>query len=106
MGSTQGGGEDRKKLIKEALEHVLREYDGRGYEHWREVVGETIVIPHPSDKRVEIEISPIWDRDRDGPVRVLVSVLHTTRLGIALPGTDFLVYGDDRIDVPSLDDQP
>jgi hypothetical protein len=64
------------------------------------------VIPHPNDKAVEIEISPIWDRGPDGPIRVLLSVLHTTRFGVALPGTDFLVYSDGRIDVPSMKDEP
>lgn len=93
----------RKRLIKTALEHVLREPGAKTFEHWQKLVGETNVIRHPDDESVEIEISPIWDRGPDGPIRVLVGVLHTTRFGIVLPGTDFLVYSDGHVDVPTLD---
>ena len=96
----------RHGLIKAALEHVLREPGAKTFEHWRKLVGETSVIPHPGGNSVEIEIGPIWDRGPDGPIRVLVSVLHTTKFGVTLPGTDFLVYSDGRIDVPPIDDEP
>jgi hypothetical protein len=92
----------RAALLSEALAHVVEEYRDKSYQYWRDLVRkEPILLPHPNDDTVEIEVSPILDGG-DGPsVRVLVSILHTTRFGISMPTASFLVDPEDHVVTPS-----
>ena len=85
-------------LNDQAYEYVLKEFGNKGYDFWKQrIASEPIIVPHPNDPSKEVEISARWDSAKEGPVRVLVSTLHTTRLGIVLPTKSFLVYEDNRI---------
>jgi hypothetical protein len=91
----------RAALLERAFDHVLSEYGGKDYAHWRNLIGkDPITLPHPTEKDVEIEISPIWDVKPDGLIRVLVSILHATRFGISLPTTSFLIDPGNGVQVP------
>ncbi len=87
-------------LLDEAYEYVLAEYGQKGYEFWRRLIGkDSIIIPHPRDSAKEIEITPRWETKPNGVILVLVSTLHTTRFGITLPTTFFLVRSDDSVEI-------
>jgi hypothetical protein len=88
----------RETLVKEALSHVLSINTERGYDDWRRLVGDAMVLPHPGNPQIEIEVCPVWDQGPGGPIRVVVSVLHTTPFGIVVPGTDFFVHPDGRVE--------
>ena len=91
----------RAGLLDQAFAHVLSEHGTRDYKYWQNLIGkDPLVIPHPSDSEVEIEVSPIWDSRPGGLIRVLVSILHSTRFGISLPTKSFLIHTDDRVETP------
>jgi hypothetical protein len=82
----------RAALLDEAFDHMVREYGKREYAYWRDLIDkDPLVIPHPAGGGIEIEISPIWDMEPGGIIRVLVSILHSTRFGISLPTRSFLI---------------
>jgi len=92
----------RAALLDEAFAHVLSTHGTRKYTYWRDLIGkDPLVFPHPGDSKVEIEVSAIWDSHPEGVIRVLVSILHSTRFGISLPTKSFLIHSDDRVDTPS-----
>ena len=101
---------NNKYLLSQAKSHVIREHGLKGYGFWKNlIVDEPILLCHPDDSTIEIEISSLWDRGTSGAIRVLVSLFEmdpkpdpsevpTSRV----PTTSFLVFEDEHID--SLDE--
>jgi hypothetical protein len=79
----------------------MKEYGSKGYDFWTAlIVGAAILLPHPNDPLVEIELSSFWDRVKPGgAIRVMISIF---RLGPPefrgrVPTASFLVTEDERI---------
>ena len=102
---------NNKYLLSQAKSHVIREHGLKGYGFWKNlIVDEPILLCHPDDLTVEIEISSHWDRATPGgAIRAVVSLFEidpkpdlsgnqTSRV----PTTSFLVFEDEHID--SLDE--
>ena len=94
-------------LLKEAFDYVLKEYRSSGYSFWRELIGkDPLVLTHPKNAGVEIEVSSMWDRVKPGgAIRVIVSTfeLRPERFRVRVPTASFLVYEDDRIETFARD---
>jgi hypothetical protein len=90
------------KLLDRAFDHVMQKFSAEGYRFWENQIGqEPIIFPHPDDADKEIEITTRWDSVPRQAVRVLISILHSTRFGIVLPTKSFLVYPDNSIKLPT-----
>jgi len=99
-------GWDRKNrnavLLSQARDVITSTFGAKGYEFWRARIGQDpLLLPHPNDATIEIEVGSRWDSKPDGAIRVLISILHATRFGILVPTTSFLVDLSGRIDIPS-----
>ncbi len=88
--------------LKEATDRVLEQYGSMGHSFWRALTGrDPIVLPHPSDPNLKIEVSSMWDRVKPGgAIRVIVSTfeLAPTRFTVMVPTTSFLVFENGRIE--------
>ena len=90
------------KLLDQAFDHVMQKFSAEGYRFWEnQIEQEPIIFPHPDDADKEIEITARWDSVPRQAIRVLVSILHSTRFGIVLPIKSFLVHPDNSIKVPT-----
>ena len=86
-------------LNDEAFRYVLDQFGDRDYEFWSRLVGgDPILLPHPADSRYSIEISPIWNAEPDGTVRVLVYTTSHSLFEFVQRGRSFLVYPDGTVD--------
>jgi hypothetical protein len=89
-------------VLKQALDRVLDEYHSKDYVFWRDYIGkDAIVLPHPSNPDLRIEVSAMWDRVNPpgGPIRVLVSTfeLRPSHFRVRVPTAPFLVLEDGTI---------
>jgi hypothetical protein len=98
---------NNKDLLRQAKSHVMWECGPRGYGFWKSlIVNDPILLCHPKDSGIEIEVSSHWDRATpSGAIRVVVSLFEmepkpdpsgvtTSRV----PTTSFLVFEDEHID--------
>jgi hypothetical protein len=88
--------------LKEAFDHVLREYGSKGYLFWKDLIGkDAIVVTHPSDPTLQVEVSAMWDRVKPGgAIRVMVSTfeLQPRRFRVKVPTKSLLVFENGRVD--------
>jgi len=89
-------------VLKQALVHVLEEFRSQGYDFWREQIGkDPLMLAHPSDSNVQIEVTAMWDRVKPGgAVRVMVSTfeMQPKRNVFRVPTSSFLIFEDGRVD--------
>jgi hypothetical protein len=87
---------------KEAFDYVLKEYGSKGYLFWKDLIAkDAIVLTHPSDPNLQIEVSAMWDRVKPGgAIRVMVSTfeLKPQRFRVRVPTKSLLVFEDGRVD--------
>jgi hypothetical protein len=64
--------------LKQAFDYVLREYASKANLFWKDlIVKDAIVIAHPSDPNLQIEVSAMWDRIKpSGVIRVMISIFE------------------------------
>ena len=69
-----------ERLLNEAFEHVLAVYGPKGYQFWKDLIGDQINFLYPDEKGKQIEVMPVWDKPSDGRIRVVVAVLAVSLL--------------------------
>jgi hypothetical protein len=88
--------------LREAFDYVLREYGSKGYLFWKDLTGrDAMVLTHPSDPNLQIEVSAMWDRVKPaGAIRVMVSTFEPRpqRFRVKVPTRSLLVFEDGRVD--------
>ena len=79
----------------------MSEYGARGYAFWKALIGkDEMMLPHPIDPGLEIEVSAMWDAVKPGgAIRVIVSTfeLKPTRFRVSVPTTSFLIFEDNTL---------
>ena len=88
----------RIALLDKAFQHVIEKYGHQRYATWKDLIGnDPIILPHPDEHEVDIEISPQmgllgrWPDPCSGPI------LHTTRFGVSIPTARFLIDSANNI---------
>jgi hypothetical protein len=88
--------------LKEAFDYVSGEYGSNGYLFWEALISkDAIVLSHPSDSNLQIEVSAMWDRvTPGGAIRVMVSTfdLQPQRFRVKVPTKSLLVFEDGRVE--------
>jgi hypothetical protein len=89
---------EAQRLLDAAYEHAVAEYGKRGYEFWRQLIGDQINLPHPDDPSKEIEIMPLWQKKPHEKILVAVSVLHMSSFLGGEPTRTFVVDTDGSLE--------
>ena len=63
-------------LLRRATQYVLELFGDSGYDFWKAAINaDEIVLVHPDDPALEIEVLSVWDRvTPGGPIRAFVSL--------------------------------
>jgi len=64
-----------------AFEFVLTEYGRRGFEFWKEMLGEQMNFKFPEEEGEQIEVMPLWDKSKRGRILVTVTLLGHSSWG-------------------------
>ena len=71
---------ENKQLLDAAFEHVVAVYGHKGYQFWRDLIGDQINFLYPDEKGKQVEVMPLWDEKPDGRIRVVVAILAVSIL--------------------------
>ena len=93
-------------LLRRATQYVLELFGDSGYDFWKAAIkADEIVLVHPDDPALEIEVLSVWDRvTPGGPIRVFVSLFKVppakdySGWSRGVPTSGFLVQEDGGID--------
>lgn len=88
----------RQAQMDDVREHLAKVFADWTYRMWLENLGETIFIPFDGPGELEIEVSPKWDSERGGPIKVWVSLMYTSACDFSPPTYTFMVFPVDSVD--------